>query len=337
MRLPCFMGGGLPLFMLMSLAVGGSAYVLIPRGTLAGPRLGMPPYPLDLGRGKSGQIVDGSFELRNLGASPLSFKLAPSCGCSDLSPRTGSIPAGETLDIHVGIRLQDEGAEKDVSIAVESNDPLATNERFLVRAFCAAPLMIAPRSIDFGAVARGSSPRISAQVRDEQDQPLGSRPGLRLSASSPAFRVEEVSEPQGERSVAVTLAADLPPGSVSGVIRVRLPDQERDLEIPVSARVLGAIQTAPSSLVLDRGNPQFFAWRPDGKPLGALKDVSLPPGRKVEELSKPSDRRRRFRLIPGQLTPASSRTIRLTFAEVAEPAELVVHSPTSFATPSPPE
>ncbi len=43
-----------------------------------GPKLVLPSYPINLGRGKSGEILDGTFELWNLGGKDLEFRLQPS-------------------------------------------------------------------------------------------------------------------------------------------------------------------------------------------------------------------------------------------------------------------
>ncbi len=87
------------------------------------PRIDLPPFMLDLGTGKLGDIRDGVFQVRNRGTAPLAISFQPSCGCSDLRPRVASIPPGEVLDVHVGIRLVEEPAEKVVRVAISSNDP----------------------------------------------------------------------------------------------------------------------------------------------------------------------------------------------------------------------
>jgi hypothetical protein len=313
----------------------GIIWVLNHDGRRLGPRLNLPDYPLHLGRGKAGEILDGSFRLRNVGSAPLHFHLTPSCGCSDLNPRTGIIPPGEVQDVHIGVRLQEEGAERDVFVTIDTNDPTTPNARYMVRAECTAPLLVTPRTVQFSNVPRGNTPRVHVRVRDEEDRPLGSKTDLRVTSDNPYLSIEQGVDGNNDLYLTLTLSGKAPPGWLSGTVRLRLSGQDRDVELPVSANILGAIIASPSTLFLgsDEGHREarVFVWRPDGGLLGKLVKVDAPTGVTIEELSAETERRRRFRVRLAGTTPPS-RPIQFQFQEVKEPATIQVVPPLGSGT-----
>ena len=75
----------------------------------SGPKLQLLPHALDLGKGGEGEVVDGSFRMRNIGDAPLDFQIEAHCGCTGVTPARGRIPAGEVQEVRVGVRLQSQG------------------------------------------------------------------------------------------------------------------------------------------------------------------------------------------------------------------------------------
>ena len=146
MRVPISSRIDLALLVVVALlvpAAAGYLWVSLNR-SCSGPRLGLPAHPLDLGRGRPGQVVDGSFQLTNRGDAPLRFQLSASCGCTDLSPRAGTIAPGESTIINVGIRLQEMGTERQVRVSVGTNEPDSPAAGYVVFAACPAPMTAPP-------------------------------------------------------------------------------------------------------------------------------------------------------------------------------------------------
>ena len=294
-------------------------------------RIGIPDLPLSLARGRAGQVLDGSFQLRNNGTAPLDYVLTPSCGCSELNPRSGSIPPAGFQDVHVGIRLADEGAEKAVNISIQTDDPDHPTVTYLVMAYCTAPLSLNPPTANFGSIARGQPAEMKIRVRDEQDEPLGVKSQLRFEADSPYIVALATTDESGDSRLVVSLSSETPAGWFSGRVRLQLPHQDRDVELPVMANVQGAILASPSTLFLDpdaNGTAEsvVFVWRPDGKLLGKVASVESPRGLLVKELGNEADRRRRFRVTSQGDATVAPQSIRLKFTEVAEPAVIQVRA-----------
>ena len=245
--------------------------------------------------------------------------------------RSGSIPPAGFQDVHVGIRLADEGTEKTVNISVKTDDPDHPLVTYQVLAFCTAPLSLTPSSANFGSVERGRSPEIKIRVQDEQDEPLGANSQPRFEVDSPYILAHMTTDESGDSRLVVTLSGETPAGWFSGRVRLRLPHQDRDVELPVMANVQGAILTSPSTLFLDpdasgTAESVVFVWRPDGKLLGKVASVESPRGLLVKELGNEADRRRRFRVTSQGDATGSPQSIRLKFTEVAGPAVIQVRA-----------
>lgn len=314
----CVLGG------ILVIGAGG-AWGFIQRGQSAGPRLRLPAYPLDLGEGKSGEILDGVFEIRNVGSSALSYRIEPSCGCSDLSPVAGTIPAGERQEVHIGVRLQGQGTEKNVRLTIRSDDAVRPVATYDVHVDCPAPFDVAPMVVDLGRVVRGDSRELPLTVRDDAET---DGPTAAFSYESSADWCIVRPDAEGRR-VRVILAEDAPVGFLSTEIVIKSADG-RSMSVPVAAHVLDEIVVAPSVLFAgSRAASEgltFLVWRPDDKPLGTVSETNAPPGVNVEELSRVADPRRRFRVhLSDGAAPEGARTIRLKFENLQSPVSVEVH------------
>ena len=91
----------------VGLSAGVVTLLLVSLGALSSirqvPRWGLPsPAPrlelsttyLDLGEGKPNEVMRGIFLLRNTGTAALKFSIGRSCGCAELKPSRGTVPAG---------------------------------------------------------------------------------------------------------------------------------------------------------------------------------------------------------------------------------------------------
>jgi hypothetical protein len=199
-----------------------------------GPRLQRWATPVtDLGEGKARQVLTGTFQLRNVGSEPLSFRIEPNCSCAQCEPRQGEIPPGEVQEVVVGIRLRDEGRQEQARLRIHTNDPQAPQVDYDFKALCPAPFLVAPEAVDFGNVVEGASPRVTLRVADARGNPLGTTAELGLRSDSPHVTVERVSASGMECLVAVKLRGTAPRGSFRGDVAITLGGLDRTVRVPV--------------------------------------------------------------------------------------------------------
>ena len=289
-----------------------------------GPRLSAPSCVLDLGEGKPGELLTGSFDLRNTGNRELSFSLVAGCSCAHLEPRLGTIPPGGSVSIQVGVRLRDPGSRERIRIAIQSNDAKTPEAECSVTAMCPAPFDVTPMFVDFGTVAKGQTPTAVVRVRGPSGNPIDPSAGLRFAVSNEQVVVEEMEYDGEARQFNVRLRSNVPTGHLQTVMTFRLAGVESPIQIPVAATVVGLVQTAPQSLVISAGHEgKVIVWRTDGLPLGKLERIESPVGFAAEEITDPSAVRRVIRVRSiGPAHPQGELSLRLKFATI--PDEVVI-------------
>ena len=169
--------------------VTGSLMLVFGTRTPGFARLVLPRYPLDLGEGKAGKIVDGTFEIRNGGLLPLSFEITPSCGCSEMRPTSGILGPRESRSIFVGVRLGSEES-KTVYATIQSNDASRPSAVYLISASCPAPIQTVPSRIDFGRFVPVRSLEAVVRVTGPKGGPLKDPESLAFVSTNAQFRVE---------------------------------------------------------------------------------------------------------------------------------------------------
>lgn len=279
------------------------------------PRLEIPDKPLYLGEGKEGQIVDGSFLLRNEGDAPLTFRLDASCGCSDLSPKTGTIGPKTSQTIRVGIRLDSPGTEKTVTVHIDSNDRRAAEASYRVSGLCAAPFLVSPNAVHFGRILQGKSAAATLTVRHTP-----AKTGrIVVESKLPRVRVVREKSSADETTYSLRLSDKTPLGFQSGQLVLTAERTKETVLVPLAAEVIEPIVVVPKIVrpgqFADEGSVRaatFFVFRADGRPLGRLGRKMVPEQFQLEELSRASDVRRRFRVeVVGE--DASNSSIALFF------------------------
>jgi hypothetical protein len=282
-----------------------------------------------LGEGKLGEILSGSFRLRNVGTEPLTFTIRAGCDCASLSPREGIIPPGEIQEVSVGVRLRYEGKDEHVRLEIYTNDPDAAPYVLEVRGNCPAAFLTAPRSLDFNDVVEGTERTLTLRVLGPQGEPLPSSADLRFHSTSDHWTVDRASTADEGWVLAVKLRATAPRGHIQGEIVLSLPEAEREVKVPVVAYVVAPVLVAPRTVTL-RATEQradgpregkFIVWRPDGQHLGRLTKIDPPEGIVVEESGDPKAIRRLFVVRASGNTGASER-MRLWFEQLQEPVEV---------------
>jgi hypothetical protein len=287
---------------------------------------------MDLGDGKPGEVLTGTFRLRNVGTEPLRFHIAASCACAQLQPREGTVAAGDAVEVLAGVRLRSEGSREHVRLQIMTNDPQEPVAEFYVQACCPAPFEVTPQAIDFGDVSAGASPEVRLRVRDGKGNPLAPESVRIEGPASP--HVSVVQDAKGKEFVAfVRLSRAAPPGRFATEIKLRAMGGEKTMRVPVTANVLPLVLIAPRTLELRSPREgkgvegEFLVWRTDGALLGKLLAIDTPPGLAVAELDS-SGRRRRFRVRAEAAANAVDLVpLRLSFQDLTESVAVAVRLP----------
>jgi hypothetical protein len=311
-------------FIVVALAAMIAARHVFARREAETPRIGLPQRALDLGNGDVGDIRDGVFQVSNRGTAPLAVSFRPSCGCSDLRPRVASIPPNEVLDVHVGVRLSEEPAEKVVTIAISSNDPLRPEASYIVRAKCLPPLNVSPIAAHLGSVVTGRTASTKVVIRSRDGASLPPEATIHAESDSP-FILTSVTKTEGtgEAFVHIKLSAAAPEGPLQSHVFVRVQPGDFRVSVPVLANVRGDYSAAPSVLRWpDEGRNRelyFIVWRTDGRPLPDIERVEKPKGVSVRAADEGA-KRRRYRVTSDD--PSAAGSMKLWFAGSAAPVVL---------------
>jgi hypothetical protein len=298
-------------------AVAGSSIPAVRRHLAAGPRLELPTKELNLGKARSGEIVDGFFRIINRGGQPLTYKLKATCGCSELSPTAGTIRPYGFEDVKVGIRLQNEGT-KTVQVQVaETNDPGALQATVTVIARCPATFDVQPQIASFGVLRPGDRSDVRLSIRGEDGEPLSKPERVRLTSSDPSIEIERGPATPGGITASLKYRANGPPGVRYGSILLEDEGTGVAMKVAYTANVIGELSVAPKAVTL-RDSPSGSAYvivtRPDGKPVGPIVVEIDGQSRwfRVEEGNDESHRFRRLHVLStGEPPDDSIGTFRL--------------------------
>ena len=214
-----------------------------------GPRLELPEHPLDFGEGRPGELLDGSFTIRNKGAAPLTFSISASCSCSSLNPRQGEIPPYGVQDIHVGIRLVEEDVTKHITLQFQTNDPACNIIAFSVLANCPPLLRVSPTRISFDNVEAGTERSQTISVAGPDGEPLKPPMDVVIAYSSPYVTLDRVQSDHRTLTFLARLSARTPVGPIRDVVTLKLKGEDRTVSVPRSGRGVGESSRIPQCRV----------------------------------------------------------------------------------------
>ena len=267
--------------------------------SLAAPRLTVSTTRLDLGDGKANEILRGSLLLRNDGGTPLEFSITKSCGCTELTPSTGTVSPGGSANIAVGIKLDGHtNTERSVMVSINSNDPKQSVVNCTARARCPAPFEVAPAFLDFGKVAPNKVASLSAGINVKLVD--SERRTLRAQIGGSSF-VASIEAPGIVRVKPIDALAF---GNHYDVLELFLDgSSERLVRVPLQVEVSPPLSAIPSTLILRENSVGEFRpihWivvgHDDSIPLGELIAVDAPPEFRIENVGRIDEHRCRYRL-----------------------------------------
>lgn len=289
---------------------------LPPRDSLSNQRLTLSTTRLDLGDGKPNEIVRGELTLSNPNSSPVAFSLIKHCGCTELSPLSGTLPPRGKELIHVGLQLPAyANSEKGTSVEVRTGNPPEVVTRCVLSARCPAPFEVNPAFISFGSPTRDDVGTSSHELHLDSvgGQPPLDPETLLIEHNDDVFRVERVAtlrfasaaeRAQPRVTLRVTLRPGISPGDHYDSLDLRLAGSEYSMRVPLHVNVAEAITVVPATVFLRR-EPGARALKPvqlliidhRREPhLGELSLIDAPEGLRIEDLGDAAPERRRLRL-----------------------------------------
>jgi hypothetical protein len=284
------------------------------------PRLEVASGPdLSLGEGRLGEHLTGEILIQNSGEETLQIEnVNASCSCSDLTLERDILPPGGRTVVKVGARLRKEGQSVSFAVTIRSNDPSGDPARVLVKAICrSSQISVDPASLDFGEVPRATRPVARVRLSDADGRPIARGTMVTFDPIGARVGVLDGIPPASvdEKSVLdVSLPEGLELGSLSGEVRLLLPDGRRSNSLAVSGMIVPNVVPSPSALVFPRARAgqgavhrDVLIRRTDGQPLGKIKGIELPPGLKAEEVDAGA--------TPRAPAPLARRKIRVTLLE----------------------
>jgi hypothetical protein len=224
--------------------------LLIPLPVLAAPEIVLDTLRIEFGRVPQHQVYAREIRIDNRGDEPLLItEVYTSCSCTEVSLRSETVEPGGHTVLDVTFHSRDLSGENNKTVDISSNDPERSFIELPLLAYVAAPIIVTPsdRTLDFGKVARGESPRLEATLTVEE------RESLALAIESlDASRFEAEILP-GDTPRQLRLSLGLKPDAVAGPFRKVLRLSTDDPRLPgidfeLSGTVLGELGAKPSRL-----------------------------------------------------------------------------------------
>lgn len=278
------------------------------RARPAAPTIALSHLRLDLGEGRPGQQLEGSFTVTNQGTKLLEFMLSPTCGCAFVRPMGGRLKPGQSQKISLGIRLpQTANSEKTTQIVIRSNDPRRPRLTCTVTARAPAPWQVSPSHINFGYVLR-------EELRDPPRQRLVVRPGsgknglptsaLRAHLAGDAYVLRSEPHEDGSLVIEVSLRRGLADGRYSSQLELGHSTDPAAVTIGLDAEVGPAVALVPTIVYLSQ-DESTGAYRPAqvvavarkrSLVVGGLRPVNWPNGVQLRRIGAQSGRFVRYQV-----------------------------------------
>ena len=298
----------------------------------SGPIASIPVREVDLGEANGAETLRGSFIIKNKGSSLLTYKLAKSCGCTELSPMEGSIARGASRDISIGIHLGVDGVDKNVTIKVDSNDPINPSQFLHVHARRPYPFDCEPLSIDFGSISRADKP----SIRTIHLSIRKNNAGFIVVKSFPnRFKLKQKIGRNGVEEIVIESTPDSEDDYLLDHLVLEDVKNHTSMKIPISAHIVDQISAAPHYLnpTSITSNPdvlegRFLVFRNDGSPIGKMIGVEHPSEIEVRRVDSNSKSRLMFtaRIHKNRL-PSSPCMIAIQIEGVDRPAIVTIIPP----------
>lgn len=225
----------------------------------SGPRIACDEPTYDFGQRDNREVVEHTFVIRNEGDLTLEIKrVHASCGCTVVQTSSRSVPPGGTAEITARLNLHGRRGPQHKTITVESNDPQQPRLILSLKGIAAEEMNVLPDRFFFGQVTGADT--VSRTVTVSSEAVSFNITNITCNSGSLSVSVETVRTGHSYR-VTATLKPPLPDGRLSANVRL-YTDSEKypTIDLPVWARVSGALTVAPRELVIPAQGPALTRY-----------------------------------------------------------------------------
>lgn len=273
------------------------------------PSMALSTGRLDLGDGKPGAKMRGIFQIRNGGSRPLEYQIQSTCGCTELTPRSGTVDPGGSQDVSVALTLPEyAGSEQSVKVLVKCNDPHRPAATCSVTAKCPAPFEATPKFVNLGEVIRDDLGLVSEvlEIRGSGGKVLDNPGRLRLRHESQHIQINQELTADGVIRLKISLSPQTPCIELYDTLELRLGNSsDRVVKVPMHARVVEPVYVVPSTVFL-RIDPLTGKYQPVD-----LLVISRCPGITLGPVSVSNDRKEEVNIEDDTPLDATRRRMRL--------------------------
>lgn len=218
----------------------------------AAPRLVIPTPDRDLGTHDFGERLLVAWTLSNPGPGEVRVaRVDPGCGCAVARLERDVVPAGETTELELTVRLDAVGRARKVArvFLAGREDPEQLSFEVTVR----APWRLEPETVDFGTVRSGEIASASVTIHGLRDAPLVAR-AVRRSGRGVHGEITKTPGEDREEPTVVTLHwrpdASTGPFTDSVVVEAGPQGVYGNVVVPVRGDVAGALAIDPPEIAV---------------------------------------------------------------------------------------
>lgn len=264
--------GTLALLVLFTAVVAGPA--------AAAPKIATDSFKKDLGKVKSGTVVEDSITFRNDGDAPLEvLRLQSSCPCltlGEIAANQLKLAPGAALEVPFAYDTKDLYGDQGAAIVVASNDPVMPAVVFDLTVYVDILLVVRPpKGVSWGLVPRGGTIDMALDFFPGDKTNGIELLGIRVSEPGLAVKTEKgmlKDTPRVTARFAVDPNAPLGEMHNSVTARLRIGDEETTVTLPLTGHVIGDVMVLPPAI----NSPK--SERPQGSYISRIMVQSSYPG-----------------------------------------------------------
>ncbi|QDT98979.1 Ig-like domain-containing protein [Gimesia aquarii] len=257
-----FLTNRLFLYSILSL-LGTFSFVCI-SGVLAlehKPKILLKEQAINLGNGKPGQEMKGSFDIINSGFAPLEYSIRASCGCTSLSPHMGVIDSSETKKINLSIKLPEySNSEKGVRITITSNDPNSPEVSCFAIAKCPTPFNVTPDRINktFYDIESVKNEELSVELEPVGHSDYFDIGSLQIESNNDLFMISNPVKVGELLCFKINFDGKLTKGEHYGSLNISFNGDDRAVKLPISIKLIKPYLIVPSKVEVQRNEDGTF-------------------------------------------------------------------------------
>jgi len=262
--------------------------VFWPAAEPRGPALHVSTAALDLGEGLPGAELSGTFEITNQGTDELVYRLQATCGCTELTPKEGTIQAGDSRQIVVALRLPSIlGANKKAGVFINSNDPQRPRVNCRIRGKCPFPFRVTPARIRLNV--RPEETDLVQRLTVEETDQLRFRniTDLKINVPNDHCSVTEVRQSNNQFLIDFSINTHPDQRNTKFYISLRHVEDDREMHIPVQLQRSESVIAIPKKLLVhwseSEQTKEVHAWivAKNGTQLRNVTLIDVPDGIEV--------------------------------------------------------